>query len=395
MSEQVLGLLVFISALLVIYQNIGYPMLLRWYAKFNPTPKMAQSSRSYQACSQDQSLPSVTILIPAYNEADYIGEKIRNLASLDYPRDKLKVWIVCDGCQDETADIARATIQEAICADTLYEVMECDTNRGKVAVLNHYIPLVTSEICVLTDVSALISVDALLVAAEHMTQPDVGVVSASYRLLSQTHAGESSYWVYQQRIKQAESRLGSALGCHGAFYLFRTALFTPLATDTINDDFILPMRIVEQRYRAVYEPDMLAIELEPTDQPTDFHRRLRISAGNMQQLLRLWRLFNPLNLGLAFTFFSGKALRLVTPYLMFFLLLLPAMQLDKLWCQLLFAGQSLFYLTALAGWLLPSLRAYKPTALITYFVAGHSASLIGGWQYLLGVTAWQKRDLEN
>lgn len=72
MSEQVLGLLVFISALLVIYQNIGYPMLLRWYAKFNPTPKMTQSSRSYQACSQDQSLPSVTILIPAYNEADYM-----------------------------------------------------------------------------------------------------------------------------------------------------------------------------------------------------------------------------------------------------------------------------------------------------------------------------------
>ncbi len=395
MSEAQLGLIVIISALLVIYQNVGYPLFLRWYAKRHPAPKTDQKQRSYQVSSSDKSLPSVTVLIPAYNEAAFIGEKIRNLASLDYPRNKLKILIVCDGCEDNTADIARATIQEVICADTFYEVIDCETNQGKVALLNQFIPLVESEICVLTDVSALISVDALLLAAEHLREPNVGVVSASYRLLSQRFTGESHYWNYQQRIKQAESHLGSALGCHGAFYLFRTSLFTPLDNDTINDDFILPMKIVEKHYRAVYEPDMLAIELEPTDQPADFHRRLRISAGNMQQFLRLWRLFDPRNLGLAFTFFSGKALRLLTPYLMFVLLVLPALKLDSIWCQALLAGQCLFYLIALMGWLSPALRETKLVGLITYFVAGHSASLLGGWQYLLRFNSWQKPHLKN
>lgn len=394
MSEKVVGLVMFISALLVVYQNIGYPLFLRWYSRVRPTQGAIQTLRRYRASDYDRTLPSMTVLVPAYNEAEFISEKIRNIASIDYPRDKLKVLIVCDGCTDETANFAKATIQEAICEDTLYEVIECKNNSGKVAILNHYIPKIDSEICVLTDVSALISFDALLLAAEHMKHPDVGVVSASYRLLNQRYAGESHYWAYQQRIKQAESRLGSALGCHGALYLFRTQLFTPLAKDTINDDFVLPMKIVEKRYRAIYEPDMLAIELEPTDQPADFSRRLRISAGNMQQLLRLWRLFNPKNIGLAFTFFSGKALRLFTPYLMFILLLTPTLRLDVVWCQALFAGQVIFYLIAMVGWLIPPLRAHKLTGLITYFVAGNSASLIGGWRYLLGFNIWKKQDSE-
>lgn len=389
MNETLILTLIIISAALVMYQHVGYPLVLRWYARRNPAQQAKQPSRGYRPCSDDASLPGVTILMPAYNEAGYIAEKIRNLASIDYPRDRLKVLIVCDGCSDNTADVARNTIQEAICSDTLYEIIECQENRGKVAVLNQYIPQVETEICALTDVSALISVDALLLAAEHLRKPGNGVVSAGYQLLSEKFTGESHYWRYQQQIKLAESRIGSALGCHGAFYLFRSPLFEPLDSDTINDDFILPMRIVAKQYRAVYEPSMLAIELESTDQPADFNRRLRISAGNMQQMLRLWRLFSPRNLGLSFTFFSGKALRILTPYLLLMLLVLPALQLERPEYQLLFGAQCLFYLAALAGWTLPALRNNKLTGLVTYFVAGHSASLIGGWQYLLGPVRWR------
>jgi cellulose synthase/poly-beta-1,6-N-acetylglucosamine synthase-like glycosyltransferase len=390
MTDIVILSLIIACVALIVYQHFGYPLLLHWYIRLNPAQQNDYQSRRYQASSDDDDLPSVTILIPAYNEAAYIAEKIRNLASIDYPRNKLNVLIVCDGCTDDTALVAQSTIQEAICADTLYEIIEYKENRGKVAILNQHIPQITSDICALTDVSALISVDALLLAAQHLRNPKNGVVSASYQLMSQRYTGESHYWRYQQMIKQAESRMGSTLGCHGAFYLFRSQLFEPLASDTINDDFILPMRIVEKKYRAVYEPAMLAIELEATDQPEDFHRRLRISAGNMQQTLRLWRLFSPRNLGLSFIFFSGKALRLFTPYMLLALLLLPALQLDQLLYQVFFTLQCLFYLIALSGWLLPGLRNHKLTGLVTYFVAGHSASLLGGWQYLFGTVRWNK-----
>lgn len=390
MSELITTVLVILSISLIIYHHIGYPLFLRCYARLHPAQSVHSAARGYQTGAVDQALPTVTILIPAYNEADYISEKIRNLASLDYPRDKLKILIVCDGCSDNTAAIATATIQEAICADTLYEVIEHNTNRGKVALLNRYIPQISSDLCVLTDVSALISVDALLVAARHLQTPQVGVVGASYHLLNHQFSGESKYWRYQQRIKQTESSLGSVLGCHGAFYLFRTRLFEPLASDTINDDFILPMRIIAKHYKAVYEPAMLAIELEATDQPADFQRRLRISAGNMQQALRLWRLFSPTHSGVAFTFFSGKALRLLTPYLLIMLLILPTLHLEQWWYQLLMAAQGGFYITALAGWCFPGLRRLTGIGLVTYFVAGHSASLLGGWQYLLGSGGWRK-----
>ncbi|NMV11706.1 glycosyltransferase family 2 protein, partial [Vibrio parahaemolyticus] len=100
------------------------------------------------------------------------------------------------------------------------------------------------------------------------------------------------------------------IGSHGAFYTFRTHLFEPLEVSTINDDFILPMRIVLRGYSAIYEPNMLALELEQSSDDADFKRRLRISAGNMQQLMQLKKLLLPRYRGTAFAFLSGKVLRL-------------------------------------------------------------------------------------
>ena len=76
------------------------------------------------------------------------------------------------------------------------------------------------------------------------------------------------------------------------------------------------MQIVKQGYTAEYETRMVALELEETNTKADFKRRLRISAGNMQQAIELFSLFSPKFKGIAFAFFSGKGLRLLTPYLM-------------------------------------------------------------------------------
>ena len=91
--------------------------------------------------------------------------------------------------------------------------------------------------------------------------PEVGVVNSHYQLYN-AQDGEQSYWLYQSKIKQQESLLASTLGAHGAFYIFRSKLFTELEHDTINDDFILPMRIVEQGYKVKQLKDVHALELE-------------------------------------------------------------------------------------------------------------------------------------
>ncbi|WP_419795975.1 glycosyltransferase family 2 protein [Vibrio floridensis] len=380
-----------ISSVLIVYHHAGYPLLLKWLAKRQQQQSTgfsahieSKSQRHYRDQLGDADLPTITVLVPAYNEAAWIAEKIRNLAALDYPTDKLKVVIACDGCCDNTVEIAQDTIQEAICSEVLFEIHDHPINRGKVAVINHEMASICSDITAISDVSALISVDSLLLAAAHFDDPKTGVVNACYRMLCNGGSSEEAYWRYQTQIKATEASIGSSIGSHGAFYLFRTALFTPLALNTINDDFVLPMLIVKKGHKADYETRMVAIELEASSTQQDFARRLRISAGNMQQLIQLASLLNPKFGGTAFTLFSGKGLRLLTPYLMLLCLLSSLLLSHYFFFALMLTAQWALYGTALIGYYWPKSKQLKPVNLIHYLVVGHFANLTGGLRYLLG-----------
>ncbi|WCE31975.1 glycosyltransferase family 2 protein [Vibrio sp. SCSIO 43137] len=385
MIDLILATLFAVSALLIVYHHLGYPVLLKWYARRNPLSPAQTLFRRYREQSGDADMPEITILVPAYNEQLWIADKIRNLACLDYPAGKMKVIIGLDGCSDNTARLARDTIQEAICAETCFEIIEFSENRGKIAVINELMQRVDSELVALSDVSALISVDALQIAAAHFSNPRIGVVNPCYRILETGSVAETKYWQYQSRIKQAETSLGSTLGSHGAFYLFRTALYEPLEENTINDDFILPMKIIEKGYLAHYDADMLALEQEATSQGNDFKRRLRISAGNMQQVLRLWPLFSPRYSGIAFAFFSGKGLRLLTPYLMLSCLITSLLLVSYPLFSIALTAQLALYAIAMLCYLFPVLQVHTLITFITYLMTGHFANLIGGLRYLLGL----------
>ncbi|ELB2785228.1 glycosyltransferase family 2 protein [Vibrio alginolyticus] len=375
-----------LSAFLIVYHHVGYPLLLKWLPlKQQDETKAPFVERAYKASKTDNQLPSITVIVPAYNEEQWIAEKIRNLASLDYPRDKLRVVIACDGCTDNTAEIAQATIQEAICSDTLFIINDHQINRGKVALLNEEMRHVSSDITALSDTSALISCDSLLLASQHYQNENVGVVNATYQIMSTDNQGEAAYWRYQSRVKHQESLLGSTIGSHGAFYTFRTHLFEPLEVSTINDDFILPMRIVLRGYSAIYEPNMLALELEQSSDNADFKRRLRISAGNMQQLMQLKQLLLPRYRGTAFAFLSGKVLRLATPYLMIVCFICSLLLAHNPLFQVILFAQVGIYSIALITYLMPALNTIKPFKLISYIVIGHLANFIGGMKYLLGM----------
>ncbi len=385
--------LTLVSILLVIYHHIGYPLLLRIARQRRPPQELEIEPRCYSAGGKDQTLPTLSILIPAYNEQEWIAEKIRNLSALDYPAERLRVIIACDGCDDNTASIARKTAREPECLQLSLEVHEFKINRGKVAVINALLPEIETELVALSDVSALISVDALLIAAEQFKNPDIGVLNSHYRILRPGTEGEAAYWNYQSNIKSGEAALGSTLGAHGAFYIFRRALFQPLPVDTINDDFILPMEIVANGYRVAQENRITALELERANQNMDRHRRRRIAAGNLQQLLRLKRLLLPQHGGVAFIFASGKGLRVLMPFLMLTALsgsLLLAT--EHLLFAVLFVGQLFAYL--LAGWQLlfqPQL-SHRHIRTLAYLVSGHLAGLTGTLRYLLGLEngRWQR-----
>jgi cellulose synthase/poly-beta-1,6-N-acetylglucosamine synthase-like glycosyltransferase len=383
---------------LVVYHHVGYPWLLaRWPARDIRSPGTLDR-RDYVARPGDLLLPTVTVIVPAHDEQDLIAEKVRNLATLDYPPSWLKVVIACDGCRDATAARARAAHAEPECRHLDLEIREFSVNRGKVALLNEVITSACSEVVALSDVSALVSIDALLRAASAFADPEVGVVAGAYRLLDPGSPGESFYWDYQLRIKRGEAALGAPLGTHGAFYLFRRRLFKPLAPDTINDDFLLPMSIVADGHRAIYDTDIMALELERADAALDRRRRRRIAAGNLQQAWRLKRLLHPRHRGIAFAFASGKALRAVMPFL------LLATLAGSLWLAPQSAPFALLAVAQLTIYLLALWRQFHPRARVPgvvdslhYLVSGHVAGLIGGVRYLVGLDRgpWRRATLSE
>jgi len=381
MLEIIAILLVF----LIVYHHVGYPVVLK------VARKLAGPGVQPADCP-DSALPYIDVLMPAHNEAAVIARKVANLASLDYPADKLRVTIVCDGSTDNTAELAEDAIRDAAATDRMVVIRQ-RPNIGKIAVLNRYIPELGGEIVALTDVSAEIAPDAFRRAAAHFTHDDVGVVAATYKLAHVGHAGEQAYWRYQTAVKLGEAALGAPLGVHGALYFVRRKTVAPLPADTINDDFILPMRIVADGFRAIYDPAIVALELECADLDMDQNRRKRIAAGNLQQLLRMPYLLSPRLGGVAFAFASGKALRAVMPFLII-AFVVAAMQLaptSALWAAVL--GLTILGISAVT-WrhFARSVRASKLLDWAYYAAFGHFNGLIGASRYLLGFerSGWKR-----
>lgn len=370
--------LVFSSALgLIVYHHVGYPLLVR-------AVLAARRDDPAQEVRENGFRPSVTIIVPVHNEAAVIADKIRNLAAIDYPRDRLRTIIALDGCSDATRPLAEAALREATPGTIV--LAEYQPNVGKVAVLNDQIARIGDEVVALTDASAMIAPDALLRAASRFADPTVGVVTGRYLVTDLDHRGESAYWHYQSDLRAGESALAGPVGAHGAFYLFRRSAWTPLPPDTINDDFVLPMSIVLKGLRAVFAPDVVATEVERSKSRQEFRRRVRIGAGNLQQTLRMAGLADPRRGWVAFAFLSGKGLRGVLPFLFLAVLLSSAVlaMRGSAAFAVLVVLEAAGVLFALFGGRIPRIRETRLPATILYLLEGYLALAVGAAFVLLG-----------
>jgi len=380
MGTLLISLLTCLSIFLIIYHHAGYPLILHVLGK-----KLDNNNRDNRDTEglYQESLPSISIVIPAYNEEQFIAEKIRNLSIINYPQDKLNIVIVSDGSTDKTYEIAMQTLNEPECKHCSIKLIKFEKNAGKIAILNSMVSTIDTDILALSDVSALISIDALQIAVTHFSDPGVGVVNGMYRLLNPGSEGENNYWKYQSKLKSDEARLGSVIGSHGAFYLLRTHLYQSLPADTINDDFIIPMQIVKQGYRSVYDANIIALELEQAKDDQDSQRRNRISAGNLQQALRLKSLLLPRYGGTAFTFASGKVLRVLVPYLMI-IAFMGSIYLSFFHTTFLFLSvtQALIYVLYISLEVLEIGDSYKLLHSLKYLLRGHLNNLKGSSRYM-------------
>lgn len=399
------GAITLVSIFLVIYHHAFYPFLLQRIANKKTIKIAANDSHVHHA----PATLKIAMIIPAFNEEKTIRDKLYNCISLDYPEALLDIYIVLDGCTDNTHAIIEETLKDGIFSALNIQIIHHSDNCGKIARINETVKIIQADLIAFSDVSSLISCDALHICARHFfvskphsttgvaparSEKPVGVVTGFYRLLNPANNGESTYWQHQCKQQLAESTMGAVQGAHGAFYMIKAELFKPLPYDTINDDFVIPMQIVGLGYQAIMEPNINALELEKTSRHQEASRRVRIAAGNMQQLFRLRNLLNPKYRNVAFMFASGKTLRVFMPHLMIIAFLGSALLAPISFIFSLFLGcQILAYGLGLLSILLPHhFTSFTP---LSYLIKGHYYSFIGSTGYLIDSVLGRHRQSIN
>jgi len=348
------------SALFIAYVYAGYGLLLMIWARLRRRPAPA----AVDAAPGDTTLPTVSIVLAARNEARRLPARIDNLLALDYPRDRVQIVVVSDGSTDDT----RAAL-EPFGPDV--ELIELPPS-GKSAALNAGVARATGEILVFADARQTFAEDALLALITRFQDATIGGVSgelilgaeqtAGRRALPDRRAGELEwrdherratdrrgsssigdgvgfYWKYEKQLRRLESEVGSMLGATGAIYALRRALWRPLPPGTILDDVLAPMRAVLAGARVVFEPRACAFDVTSSNADAETRRKIRTLAGNVQILWFEPRLLLPVLNPVWLQYMSHKIGRLLVPYALMALFA----------ASIVLASASHLYLFALAG----------------------------------------------
>lgn len=385
---------------LVVYTYLGYGLVLAALVALRRAWKGRRPVPAEDA--PDAEWPRVSLVVAAYNEEDWIGQKLRNHVELDYPAGKLEHVVITDGSSDATPDIARAMAADHPGIAVYHE----PERRGKIAAVQRVLPLLDTPILVFTDANTLLNREAVKRIVRHYRDPRVGAVAGEKRVhmsdKDAAHAaGEGIYWKYESLLKHLDSELWSVVGAAGELFSIRRECHRPIPRDTVIEDFVLTLSIARDGYRVVYEPEAYAVEGPSASVGEELKRKVRIAAGGLQAIWRLRGLLNPLRHGvLAFQYVSHRVLRwTVTPFALVGVLVANALLLGRPTAlpgeayALLMAGQATFYALAAVGWLLER-RHLKVKAFFVpyYFFVMNYAVFAGLWRILRGNQAvtWEK-----
>ena len=334
-----------ISIFLIVYTFVGYGFVLYFLVKIK---RIFKKPFVFKA---DVILPTVTVLIAAYNEEDIIEDKVENTLLLNYPKDKVQVIFITDGSSDSTA--------EKIAGFDEVTLLHQDIRAGKMAAIKRAIPFIEGEITVFTDANTFLNKDALLELVKHYQNPKVGAVAGEKRIMVEetadaSSAGEGFYWKYESKLKKWDYELYSNVGAAGELFSIRTSLYQPVESDTIIDDHMIAMRIAENGFIIAYEPEAYAMETASADVKEELKRKIRIAAGGIQSILRLKKAANPFhNAVFTFQYISHRVLRwTITPFLLFLVFILNgllAVEIPGTFYKVFFILQVVFYGLSLVG----------------------------------------------
>ena len=357
---------------LLLYVYVLYPLTVRVLAARFGTP-----------VRRGTALPSVTIIVTAYNEEKCIRAKLDNISQLDYPPALLSTIVVSDTSTDATEDIARHYDPARV------SVLRVEGRRGKTACQNTAAAMARGDVLVFADATTQVHPEALRRLVESFADTDVGCVTGRVVYVTRdanvTGQGSETYWNYEQRLRAAESAFGSMIGVGGCLYAVRRCAYVPIDPRLISD-FVIAMKMRDQGLRTVFAADAVCFE-ETLDRGShELSMRVRVAVRSLNALIHERRFLNLWRYGrFAWQLWSHKALRYLSPVLWLAAILANISLAGQPFYMAILIAQGALIAAGLVGFLL---QARRPNLGVFgqpyYFLLGNIASLIAMLRYLKG-----------
>jgi cellulose synthase/poly-beta-1,6-N-acetylglucosamine synthase-like glycosyltransferase len=252
----VLEVVFWVCVAALVWTHAAYPLAARLLALV----------RTRSVRRDDAYLPSVALIVAAYNEEPVIERRLANLDALDYPRELLEVVVASDASSDRTEELAARGGARVI----------RNPRGGKVAAQNRAVRETTAEVVAFSDANCTWQPDALRKLVRNFADPDVAYVCG--RLNIQASDGrnkEGVYWRYELALRADESRLDSVTGGNGSIYAVRRSDYVEV-DPRFGHDLSLPYLMVQRARRAVYEPEANAFEPATPTNEDEYRRKVRM-----------------------------------------------------------------------------------------------------------------------
>jgi cellulose synthase/poly-beta-1,6-N-acetylglucosamine synthase-like glycosyltransferase len=387
-------LIFWILLFILVYTFVGYALTLFVLLKIKKIlfpKKVLDFDFSYE--------PNVCLFVTAFNEKDYVKQKVENSFSLDYPKDKIQYLWITDGSNDGTPDLLKKY-------DEL-EVHHLPERRGKMHAMNRGVKFVKAPIIIFSDTNTILGKQSIREIVAKFSNSKTGCVAGEKRIVekdadSAAGAGEGLYWKFESWVKKMDAELNSAVGAVGELFAIRTELFEDVEEDALLDDFMISLRIAQKGYHIAYTPNAYAEETASLNVKEELKRKIRIAAGGIQTIFRLKGLLNPFRSGiLTWQYFSHKVLRWTLAPVSMFLILPVNMFIvwqQNNWSEFGFYTLALFtqvfcYLLALIGWFFENRKIrFKILFIPYYFASINYAAVRGMFRYFKGKQSvnWEK-----
>ena len=368
--------LFWICLFLLVYTYFIFPFSTIFLAR-----KKSLNNKFYK----QEDVPSVSILIAAYNEQEVIKEKVMSIINSNFSSSKMEIIIGSDCSTDNTNEI----ISELAKNHSFLNTKIFTERSGKSAIVNKLVNQAKNEILILTDANIIFSKNTIQSLIRHFKNSKIGLVDSNMVNIGIKKSGislqEKTYISSEVKFKHAESKLlGMLMGPFGGCFAIRKSLFIPIPENFMVDDFFVCMNILKNGNLAINDLDAVVYEDVSNQISEEFRRKRRISMGNFINLFHFKKLLLKPFTKLGFIFLSHKVIRWFGPILLLLVLASNFILIsDSIFYKIAFFSQLILFISPFIDLLLRKIGIHVLILrFVTHFYSMNLALFMGMIDYL-------------